>query len=92
MENARAMVAPEGRIIYITCSFLASEGQEQIKNLMVKAPELELVRIEKVWERTVLALGGGNCPPTDGKFLQLTPGKNRTDGFFIAILRACHAY
>ena len=88
LEKARAMVAPGGRIIYITCSLLASEGAEQIKNFLQTAPEFEPADIGDIWHDTVAATGGGACPPHQPGMLQLLPGRDGTDGFFIAILQA----
>ena len=39
------MVAPGGRIIYITCSVLASEGADQIDRFLRDAPDLEAANI-----------------------------------------------
>jgi len=36
----------------------------------------------------VAATGGGACPPHQPGMLQLLPGRDGTDGFFIAILQA----
>ena len=88
LEKARAMVAPGGRIIYITCSLLASEGAEQINNFLQTAPEFEPADIGDIWHDTVAAAGGGACPPHQPGMLQLLPGRDGTDGFFIAILQA----
>ena len=88
LEKARAMVAPGGRIIYITCSLLASEGAKQIKNFLQTAPEFEPADIGGIWHDTVAATGGGACPPHQPGMLQLLPGRDGTDGFFIAILQA----
>ena len=88
LEKARAMVAPGGRIIYIICSLLASEGAEQIKNFLQTAPEFEPADIGDIWHDTVAATGGGACPPHQPGMLQLLPGRDGTDGFFIAILQA----
>ena len=88
LEKARAMVAPGGRIIYITCSLLASEGVEQIKNFLQTAPEFEPADIRDIWQDTVAAAGGGPCPPHQPGMLQLLPNRDGTDGFFIAILQS----
>ena len=88
LEKARAMVAPGGQIIYITCSLLASEGAEQIKKFLQTAAEFEPADIGDIWQDTVVAAGGGACPPHQPGMLQLLPGRDGTDGFFIAILQA----
>ena len=88
LEKARAMVVPGGRVIYITCSVLASEGRVQIEQLLANAPELELAEISEIWADTIGKAGGGACPPAPNNMLQLLPGRDDTDGFFIAVLQA----
>ena len=88
LEKARAMVVPGGRIIYIVCSVLASEGPELIKQFLANAPEIECADIADIWADTVGKAGGGPCPPTDNGLLQLLPKRDGTDGFFIAVLQA----
>jgi len=88
LDKARAMVAPGGRIIYITCSVLASEGADQIDRFLRDAPDLEAANIGDIWADTVGAAGGGACPPHAPGHLQLLPGRDGTDGFFIAVLQA----
>ncbi|MDC1383442.1 RsmB/NOP family class I SAM-dependent RNA methyltransferase [Candidatus Puniceispirillum sp.] len=88
LEKARAMVVPGGRIIYIICSVLASEGPQLIKQFLAKAPELECADIADIWADTVVKAGGGACPPTDNGLLQLLPNRDGTDGFFIAVIQA----
>jgi 16S rRNA (cytosine967-C5)-methyltransferase len=88
LDKARAMVAPGGRIIYITCSVLASEGQKQVQRLLDEAPELELADIAEIWADTIGKAGGGACPPTKNNMLQLLPARDGTDGFFLAVLQA----
>ncbi len=88
LEKARAMVVPGGRIIFITCSILASEGPHLIKQFLANAPEIELADIVDVWAETIRKAGGGPCPPIKDGMLQLLPGRDGTDGFFIAVLQA----
>ena len=79
------MVAPGGRIIYITCSLLRSEGEAQIERFLDAAPELEIADIEAIWQDVI---GGDNCPPAPGGIMRLRPGRDGTDGFFIAVMQA----
>ena len=88
LEKGRAMVAPGGRIIYITCSVLASEGPHLIKRFLGNAPEIELADITNIWADTIGKVGGGDCPPTKDGLLHLLPGRDGTDGFFIAVMQA----
>ena len=88
LDKARTMVAPGGRIIYITCSVLASEGKQQVDRLLAVASELEPADISEIWADTIGNAGGGACPATSENMLQLTPLRDKTDGFFIAVFQA----
>jgi 16S rRNA (cytosine967-C5)-methyltransferase len=85
LDRGRAMVAPGGRIAYITCSLLRSEGEAQIERLLAEAPELEIAEIAEIWQDVI---GNDACPPTDGGMLRLLPGRDGTDGFFMAVLQS----
>ncbi len=88
LDKGRAMVMPGGRLIYITCSVLASEGPAQIDRLLAEAPELELADIGKIWQDTIAAQQGGSCPPLENGTLRLLSGRDGTDGFFMAVIQA----
>ena len=85
LDRGRAMVAPGGRIIYISCSLLRSEGESQIERILAAAPELEIADIQAIWQDVI---GGDKCPPAPGGMLRLLPGRDGTDGFFLAVLQA----
>ena len=87
LEKARVMVAPGGRIIYIACSVLASEGPQLIKRFLSNSPDIELADISAVWADTIGKFGGGVCPPLNEGLLQLLPRRDGTDGFFIAVMQ-----
>ena len=88
LEKARVMVVPGGRIIYIACSILATEGSQLIKQFLATAPEIELADIAEIWADTIVKAGGGVCPPIKDGLLQLLPGRDGTDGFFIAVMQS----
>ena len=56
--------------------------------ILGESPELELADIGDIWQDTIGAMGGGKCPPLDRGMLRLLPGRDGTDGFFMAILQA----
>jgi len=85
LDRARAMVVPGGRIAYITCSLLRSEGEAQIDRLLTEAPELEIAEIAEIWQDVV---GNDACPQTDRGMLRLLPARDGTDGFFMAVLQS----
>ena len=85
LDRGRAMVAPGGRIVYITCSLLHSEGEAQVERVLAEAPELERADIPAIWQDV---MGEDSCPPAPDGMLRLLPGRDGTDGFFLAVLQA----
>jgi 16S rRNA (cytosine967-C5)-methyltransferase len=75
---AAELVRPGGRLVFVTCSLLDSEGAGQIDAFLAAHPE---------WSADALALPLGH---THGKGWRLSPLHDGTDGFFVASLsRAC---
>ena len=81
LDSAQRLVAPGGRLIYVTCSLLPAENEEQITAFIGRHPAFSPVPVEGVWREVI----GGGCPAS-GEFLHLTPARHGTDGFFVAIL------
>jgi len=81
LSSAARLVAPDGRLIYATCSLLKAENEERIEAFLAERPDFFRYPIEDVWAETV----GGTCPMTGGA-LQLTPADHDTDGFYCAVL------
>ncbi len=74
LDIAAALVKPEGRVIYVTCSLLNAEGPDRIEAFLGANPQ---------WKAQPMALPlGREC----GSGLRLTPHHDGTDGFFIARL------
>jgi 16S rRNA (cytosine967-C5)-methyltransferase len=72
---AAELVKPGGRLVYAVCSLLSREGAGQIGRFLHD-------RSSWISEETPIA--GGRL---DGAGRLLTPGHDRTDGFFVARLR-----
>ncbi|MFL6720699.1 MAG: RsmB/NOP family class I SAM-dependent RNA methyltransferase [Sphingomonas sp.] len=78
LDIAAEMVKPGGRLIYAVCSLLSREGAGQIDRFLEH-------RSSWISEPPPIAAGR-----VDGAGRLLTPGHDRTDGFFVARLhRAC---
>jgi 16S rRNA (cytosine967-C5)-methyltransferase len=75
LDLGSELVKPGGALVYAVCSLLASEGAGQIRRFL---------RDRSSWIREEPAIAGGR---SDGPGLLLTPGHDRTDGFFVARLR-----
>lgn len=76
LDVASKLVRPGGTLTYVTCSLLDDEGSERIDAFLARNPG---------WEASNAALG---CGQPRGKGVRLTPFRDGTDGFFVAILRS----
>jgi 16S rRNA (cytosine967-C5)-methyltransferase len=72
---AAELVKPGGRLVYAVCSLLSREGAGQIDRFLEHRSS---------WISEAVPIAGGR---SDGAGRLLTPGHDRTDGFFVARLR-----
>ncbi len=80
-DSAARLVRPGGRLIYVTCSLFRQENEAIVERFLAGRSDFHTVPVANVWHETV----GGKCPAS-GPYLQLTPARTGTDGFFVAIL------
>ena len=86
LSEAAPFVRPGGHFIYITCSILPEENENQVYGFVEDNPEFELVSAGEVWEE----LYGHDKPApwsSDMKTVTLTPAATDTDGFFFAVMQ-----
>lgn len=81
VEQAAALVAVGGRLIYATCSILTEENEDQLDWMAESLPEFRVLPVDEVWRETI-----GGAPPAGGRALRLSPASTDTDGFFCAVL------
>jgi 16S rRNA (cytosine967-C5)-methyltransferase len=81
LDQAQALVRPGGRLVYATCSLLGAENEDQVSAFLERHAGFAPVPAPEVWEGAM----GGPCPSPE-PYLQLTPARHGTDGFFAAIL------
>ncbi|MEO5587523.1 MAG: RsmB/NOP family class I SAM-dependent RNA methyltransferase [Novosphingobium sp.] len=74
LDLAVKLVRPGGRLVYVVCSLLDSEGAAQIGDLLARHPSFRA-------DLPQLPLGAARGPG-----IRLTPLRDDTDGFFIARL------
>ena len=87
LERAAALVKPGGRIAYITCSLLAEENGDQVREFLARQGDFAPVPPGEVanalgeraylFRRAVLMSEEG---------LMMTPRRTDTDGFYVAVL------
>ena len=86
LANAARLVKPGGRIIYVTCSILPEENNDQVATFLESNPKIEQIPFAQAWSE---ALGTETPASADGLTggLLLTPLSHSTDGFYVAILQ-----
>lgn len=81
LQSASRLLAPKGKLVYVTCSVFNDENIWQIKQFLGDNPSFRVVSPEKVWDKLTHTADG------IGPVIQLSPHKEGTDGFFAAILQ-----
>ena len=74
LDIGAELVRPGGRLVYAVCSILSREGARQIDDFLIR---------HSSWQVQETAIAAGR---SDGAGQLLTPGHDRTDGFFVARL------
>jgi len=85
LANASAFVRPGGRLLYVTCSILPQENEEQVHGFCKANPDFEILPVMETWR----ALFGADRPQPrsrDGRTVTLTPASTDTDGFFFCAM------
>ena len=85
LEEASTYVRPGGYLIYVTCSVLAEENEQQLLSFAETNPEYEIVSVGEVWQE----LYGFDKPQpwsADLNSVTVTPASTGTDGFFVSVL------
>ncbi len=83
MKKAADYVAPNGRLVYVTCSVFASENERIIKRFLASQPAFEL-DVEPPQDTSSNGLAAALKA---AGFIQLNPVSSDTDGLFCAVLR-----
>src|SRR5581483_11863075 len=81
LDQAAPLVKTGGRLIYATCSLLPEENAERVTQFLARHGEYKVIPAAAAWAQVLPS----PCPGTE-PFLTLTPARNGTDGFFVAVL------
>ncbi len=91
LHNACNFVKPGGRLLYITCSFLMEENEDQVAAFLADRSDFEqedvvpsAIRSKQLTEEGERVLESCRRP---GGSVRLTPRTAGTDGFFMALMR-----
>jgi len=84
LNHALTLLKPGGRLVYCTCSMLFDEGEEQIKDFLVRTPDIlvdtEALHVKGVDPGWINPLGLRTRP-------DFWPEHGGMDGFFMTVLR-----
>jgi len=86
LAEAVRYLKPDGTLVYITCSILPEENDDQIATFIAANPEFASLPPTELWQ----AAFGTEPPagvPTAGSGIALTPRLTNTDGFYLNALR-----
>ncbi|MGZ2382929.1 RsmB/NOP family class I SAM-dependent RNA methyltransferase [Rhizobium brockwellii] len=81
LAQASSFVKSGGELIYVTCSVLPQENEEQVRRFTADNPDFQVVSALPDWDQ----LFGKDTPrphSSDGLTVTLTPASTDTDGFF----------
>jgi 16S rRNA (cytosine967-C5)-methyltransferase len=85
LELAAPLVKPGGRLVYITCTVLPEENDDQIAWFLASHPGFATSPWRDSWAAAIGTEPPASADGGDGALL-LTPARHGTDGFFIAVL------
>jgi 16S rRNA (cytosine967-C5)-methyltransferase len=84
---AAQYVKAGGRLVYVTCSLLPQENDDQIATFIKNAPDFRVVPTDEALADTGVGGGLAAAALTTAHGTILTPRRTTTDGFFISVLR-----
>jgi len=86
LEEANRYLKPGGTLVYITCSILPEENDDQVAALLAAHPDLSTLDIAAAWRKTLVTdMPAGLATPGGG--ILLTPHRTGTDGFYCHLIR-----
>ncbi|MCO6187329.1 RsmB/NOP family class I SAM-dependent RNA methyltransferase [Rhizobium sp. L1K21] len=85
LNNASQYVRIGGKLVYVTCSLLPEENQQQMQRFVEANPSYKLAVASDVF-KAVTKVSSLKPHSPDGMTVTLSPAATGTDGFFIAIL------
>lgn len=80
LSQAQKLVKDEGMLVYVTCSVLDAENNQQVDWFIKNHPEFEVTPITNIWNEVILTA----CPFLTST-AQFLPHIHNTDGFFISL-------
>ena len=85
LSLAKVMPKAGGRMVYVTCSILPQENDEQIDAFLADNPDFKVIDWQKQWEAN-LETDMPETATNSRHGLTLTPRQHGTDGFYICVM------
>lgn len=85
LDEAARFLKPGGELVYITCSVLPQENDDQVEAFLARHEGYSLVSLPDIWEQ--IFRDAPKPLSRNGKTITLTPASTDTDGFFCARFR-----
>jgi len=83
VERMLPLLAPGGRLVFVTCSVLRAEGEDLLDEVEAAHPELTPVNLAEIFDRPYIERFARSAPHR----VRLLPHLHGTDGFFVGVLR-----
>ncbi len=82
LEKAYEHTVVKGRIIYMTCSILKEENENNVNLFLSRHLDMKLMNLSSIWKNKIDSPFIFNNP----YYLKLNPFMSETDGFFTAVM------
>ncbi|WDQ97972.1 RsmB/NOP family class I SAM-dependent RNA methyltransferase [Devosia sp. J2-20] len=86
LADAQRFLKPGGTLVYITCSILPEENDDQIAAFCAAHPDFTMVDPKALWQAAFASAAPAGVV-TAGSGIALTPRLTNTDGFYLAALK-----
>ena len=86
LQEGAALVKAGGRLVYMTCSLLPEENEDQVSAFLAENPDFRLLDYRDVWSASGLCGQPAQTRSLITECLCLTPAQHGTDGFFVALM------
>ena len=89
LSKGSTMVAPGGRLAYVTCSILPEEGVDQIEKFKLSAnKDFSEIDMSNMWNDNLSLTNSFQYPFDNGKkSITINPAIHKLDGFFISMFQ-----
>jgi 16S rRNA (cytosine967-C5)-methyltransferase len=87
IERAATLIKPQGRIVYVTCSLLREENEDQVQRFLGSHPDFAAVPPADVARPLAEPEAFSSATLVSPEGLLMTPRRTGTDGFFVSVLR-----